>query len=95
MRGDFLGEAMLTREDLEIGRELDLTLKERGGVHGENVQGSIKLVVGEPEAKAAQKEQRGAVDATATTEQVTGTASVKKEVGVPHQFTEGREAKIT
>lgn len=48
MRGDFLGHALLAWDDLEIGRELDLTLVRPRGVRGGSVEGTIKLLVGEP-----------------------------------------------
>lgn len=48
MRGDFLGHALIAWEDLEVGRELDLTLMRPTGVRGESVGGKIKLLVGEP-----------------------------------------------
>lgn len=38
----------LSWDDLEVGRELDLTLMQREGTRDKNVQGTIKLVVGEP-----------------------------------------------
>lgn len=48
MRGDFLGQVTLSWDDLEVGRELDLALMQRKGARGKSVQGTIKLLVGEP-----------------------------------------------
>lgn len=47
-RGDFLGQATIAWDDLEAGRELDLTLMEREGFRSGSVKGTIKLRVGEP-----------------------------------------------
>lgn len=84
MRGDFLGEANLAWEDLEIGRESDLTLLQRKGVQGGTVKGTIKLLVGEPMVEVVDEEEGIVVGngvAAVTDQQAAGSVTVK-EVGV-------------
>lgn len=58
MRGDFLGQASIKCDDLEVGRELDLPLVQREGAHGESVRGTIRVLVGEPVVETPEEEQR-------------------------------------
>lgn len=78
-RGDFLGEVSLTREDLEIGRELNLPLGQRKGVKRGPIQGTITLQVGKPLIEEIEQEQGQAMDATADT--TTTGFRAEKEVG--------------
>lgn len=55
----------LAWEDLEIGRELDLTLVPRKGVYGGSVKGTIQLLVGDPTTGVVEEEQGLALSATA------------------------------
>lgn len=81
MRGDFLGGVSLAWEDLEIGRELDLTLVSRKGVQGGSKKGTIQLLVGEPMTEVVE-EQGLAFDAVAASnisKQSASDVTVKKE----------------
>lgn len=95
MQGDFLGEASVAWEDLEIGREMDLTLVRRKDVEGGSVKGTIKVLVGEPVVELVEVEQGLAVDAAPAAvdsqqsasrvtveKQQTGGVTIEKEVGV-------------
>lgn len=85
MRGDFLGEASLAWQDLEIGREVELTLVQRTGVKGGSVKGAIKLLVGEAVTEVVSEEQASDLDAvvdTAADEQSAGSVMMEKEVGI-------------
>lgn len=55
MRGDFLGQAAISWQDLEIGRVLQLMLVQRTGVRGGTVKGTIHLLVGEPGAEVRRR----------------------------------------
>lgn len=88
MRGDFLGEAPLAWEDLEIGRQLDLTLRQRKNVKRGSVAGTIKLLVGEPVIDVVVDEQEQAVDtsvAAITSAQTMVDTFVEKEVKNLHR----------
>lgn len=83
MRGGFLGEASLAWEDLEVGRELNLALRQRKGVQGGSVEGTIKLLVGEPAISVVEEEQEQAVGtsvAAVTSGQTMADGFVEKEV---------------
>lgn len=83
MRGNFLGEASVDWQDLEIGQELILTLVQREGVKSGLVKGTIKLLVEDPMAKAAGQQSSSPEDSTAMiakTEQVTSGVTDREEV---------------
>lgn len=84
MRGDFLGEASVNWQDLEVGQELTLRLVQRKGVKSGSVQGTIKLLVGEPMVEAVEQQSSPSEDSTAIvakTEQVTTGVTNREEVG--------------
>lgn len=83
MRGDFLGQASLAWGDLEIGRDLNLTLIQREGARDRPVEGTIRLLVGEPLPEVIEQEQRITEDATTTTaamEQLSSVVTAEKQV---------------
>ena len=74
----------MTREDLVVGRELNLPLGKRKGVKGGGpVQGTIMLQVGEPLAEEIEQEQGPAMHVTTdvTTDGTPTGFKVDKEVG--------------
>lgn len=91
MRGDFLGQAYVEWQDLEVGRELSFNLVQREGVRGGSVRGTIKLLVGEPVFDVIEKEEEIVSKVSAAPDMaaggmhyekaVYGVAGERKEVG--------------
>lgn len=96
MRGDFLGQAYVEWEDLEVGRELNFDLVQREGVKGGSVTGTIKLLVGEPMMDVVEEEQEIVSKVSTAPEMATGgmhyekavygVAGERKEVGATRRF---------
>lgn len=76
MRGDFLGQASLAWSDLEIGQDLNLSLVQREGGRGKPVNGTIRLMVGEPLPEVIEQEQSVTENATVTTAVIEQPSSV-------------------
>lgn len=90
MRGDFLGQASVAWNDLEIGRELNLALVRREGIQSGSVTGTIKLLVGEPLVEVVREEQKIVSEASAS---ITGAAGATGIAGGYEHVTHGVPAE--
>lgn len=79
MRGDFLGQASVAWNDLEIGRELNLALVRREGVQTGSVTGTIKLLVGEPVVEVAREDQQVVSETSTLTTGAAGATDIAEK----------------